>query len=233
MSGGMIGDRGRAFWFVAPVVGVVVLAMAQLASYPKAESSQSLSPNSTRGKTSEPPPLKTSEPAALPSAECAAPDHRATCDEGESETANQVIALDASGLTQGEKLRYLLSSQQRRDAAADMPIRARAGIDLAHATRCVTTILRAKGRADYGDPVELEERGGFSLKSVSPDEWVFAADRARFAFSRGEFPAYDLARDRIARVEDGADLVELDAQQALEFDKLHAAALDALEAAND
>jgi hypothetical protein len=114
---------------------------------------------------------------------------------------SSVQTPDPSGMTAREKLDSLTTLHESFTTAmqasgpevADMQI----STAFVLATRSVATILREMGRADYGTPSEIRERGGLVLSPPGPDEWIFAADRARFRFHRGEFPAYDYVRDLI------------------------------------
>ncbi len=106
-----------------------------------------------------------------------------------------------SGMTAQEELDFLLKSHDRYIVAMADPATTsedRSLIELGFVSRCVSTILRAQGRADYGNPDELRARGGFVLRDL-PDEWMFAADRALFKFPKGEFPAYDETRTQVER----------------------------------
>jgi len=92
----------------------------------------------------------------------------------------------------------------------------------------VKTIMRERGRADYGDPAELERLGGFNLTPSSPDEWVFGADRARYSFMKGEFPAYDMARARRTLSFNGELVPPLTPEQQSEYEALFEEALASL-----
>lgn len=136
---------------------------------------------------------------------------------------------DASGLTREEKLEYLLAAHDRLLACReDAPARGRSHSELMFAARCVATIMRENGLADYGDPAELEIRGGFSLRPSAPNEWVFAADRARFRFMKGDFPAYDSAKTRRIRVLEGQPLSAPTPELRGAYDALYLEALASL-----
>lgn len=106
--------------------------------------------------------------------------------------------VDESGMTAKQKMESLVHLHDSFVEAmkADDPqvLDIQLGTGFAVATRSVVSILREMGRADYGEPGEIESRGGLVLRKPEPDEWVFAADRARYRFKKGEFPAYDYVR---------------------------------------
>lgn len=133
--------------------------------------------------------------------------------------------FDRSGMTKAEQIQTLLSSYEH---AGRIPESGRLHGQFGLASRCVITILRARGLADYGDPAELARLGGFSLRASSNDEWVIAADRARYAFPKGEFPIYDQTRQRVQAQPPGVLGEELSADQAEQLDFLFQDALAAL-----
>ncbi|MAF65920.1 MAG: hypothetical protein CMJ84_09735 [Planctomycetes bacterium] len=154
---------------------------------------------------------------------------------GEALLAEPGREQDGSGMSREERLQVLLRAYEGYLRFTDTgPVpdtfvpRGRAMAERSLASRCIATILRAEGRADYGDPDELAARGGFSLRSSSPEEHVFAADRARFAFFKGEFPAYDRATERVRSAYFDETLPPLTAPESQELDQLYARALGVL-----
>lgn len=150
--------------------------------------------------------------------------------EGVDELPHSSDTVDPSGLTKEQELRFLLTAHERFTKFADSrPGVGLAGDELGFARRCVATILRSRGRADYGDPEALKESGGFSLRRSAPDEQVFAADRARFRFSKGEFPAYDQAFSRWeAAFVEGKQIGPITPDLRQGYDALYQEALDVL-----
>lgn len=139
------------------------------------------------------------------------------------------LQADESGMTPQQKLESLLAMHRMLvELPQDAPSRGAARRETMFAAICVKTIMCERGRADYGDPAELERLGGFSLRPSSPDEWVFAADRARYSFMKGEFPAYDMARARQALSRNGEPVLPLTPEQQATYDALFEEALASL-----
>ena len=146
-----------------------------------------------------------------------------------AESAQDTEQADASGLTPDEKLTALLRVHARyMNLPPDAPTAARVTAEYWFVSECVENILRESGRADYGDPVELELKGGFSLRPSSPDEWVFAASRARYSFRKGEFPAYDFVRTRWALQNKGEAVPPTTDENHIAYEVLFREALGAL-----
>lgn len=152
------------------------------------------------------------------------PAERATADEPHGDAtaseAQEVSIADQRRLLEGARFLY------ERSLAGPVDT----GSELAFVSRCVATILRAHHRADPGTPAELATWGGLRL-THEEGEWVFAADRARFRFRMGEFPAYDLVRARIAAEGRGEEILPLTPGEAVLCDALYQEAIALLDAA--
>lgn len=135
---------------------------------------------------------------------------------------------DASGMTRTEKLEALIRVHELYLGSRQLGSKSSAAVEAGFVSRCVATVMQGDGRADYGDPLELAEKGGFSLRTEHPDQWVFAADRARFAFMKGEFPAYDLAMARSELVQKGLPTPAMTPEIEYEYELIYQKALATL-----
>lgn len=119
------------------------------------------------------------------------------------------VALDEDSRRRLEHLRNAHGFLVTLTADASFPEVDRARAELSFLGRCVVSILHARGRGELPDAREAE-LGGFVLRSGSPDEFVIAADQHKYRFRRGEFPAYDLAHDRVEALESDPPAVTSD-----------------------
>lgn len=96
------------------------------------------------------------------------------------------------GPTREQSLQFLFNSQKRMISATQQSMGedVRAQAELAFVRRCVGTILCSAGRAEY-------PTSRVSVKPTTPNEHVLMQDNAVIRFSRGEFPSYDIAFDRV------------------------------------
>lgn len=140
--------------------------------------------------------------------------------------------LDRSGMTREEKLAALNLQYEAYRAiitnGSPELAEARVSAEFALATRAVASILRAHGRADYGNPAQLAEQGGFVFTDPGPEHWAFGADRAKFVFSRGEFPAYDSARERLDPAGGFGQSEDEEHQRLLDYEDLYQEAVLAI-----
>lgn len=136
----------------------------------------------------------------------------------ESTSTEEPVSIVEWGIgpTQDERLLFLMNSYNTYK---------RTGRERGLANRCVVTILRESGRADYGVQPEFGEHKGFSLRPDFPDEYRIASDRALYVFARGEFPAYDLMSDRQKA---GDSKVILTEEQEAAYENLYEEALNTL-----
>ena len=170
-------------------------------------------------------PLVSAQQRSIPTAAQGA-EEKGNAAESPSEAETQA---DESGMTHQLKLECLLNLHQMlMEFPHDVSPKNATNLEVGFLGRCVLTIMREDGRADYGDPVELERLGGFSLRPNSPDEWVIAGDRARYRFMKGEFPAYDAARARQTLSRNGEPVAERTPELQATYDALFKEALASL-----
>jgi len=149
---------------------------------------------------------------------------------GEAEATETDPTEDQAGVTDVQRMNYLVSEYARFDElGADMTFQDRPSPELGLALRCVATIQHSFGRADFGDSKELSELGGFNLTPSDPDEFLFAADRARFSVMKGEFPVLDHALDRTRNLALGRPVEPLDQDFTDSLQQLYLTALSTLD----
>jgi len=136
---------------------------------------------------------------------------------------------DQAGVTDAQRLNFLLESHGwLHSIAPTAPLETRARAERDYASRCVVTILHGRGRAVFADQDGLD-RGGFSLRATHPDEYVFAADRARFTFSKGEFPVFDVVAERFEAARQGIAVEPRSIELETDLEQLFQSALDSLD----
>lgn len=143
----------------------VAVAVAAYRSWPAENTAASILPQVYQSPS---PAAGVDEPLAAPpqrSTVAEAPDVEG---EGSASESPREIGeqADASGMTPQQKLECVLNGHQMpMEFPLDASPVSSHMAEVAFAGRCVMTILRENGRADYGDPAELERRDGFSLNT--------------------------------------------------------------------
>lgn len=106
--------------------------------------------------------------------------------------------VDQAGISSDQRLGFLLNSHAHMlEVTANQHATEiqKALAEFGFVQRCVASILHASNRAHFAEAVDAENKRE-RLFATDEYDFAFAADKAQYQFSRGEFPCYDHLHDR-------------------------------------